>query len=362
MNLNEKYKKLYRKLENQDLTERLTDLEISNFVSKYGDNDNKEFFDNLDLVINSGNNEGYFAFYVKHTFLRRNKKYEELKELENKFCYLYKQRPSFDILHLRLEINLPSMNDKERLRFAFSLTERFPNNSGVLNDFCMLFSDVYELNSSKDLREEIIRKYLEISKGYIDDVLINEKYSKFFWTKSRIYYILSETEHNESQRTEYYNIALSSIKKAWMTEKNGKQYNVRIMTYRSCEIYIKNNFLLESSRREVDKLQEKQNEIIQDINNEFNELKNNNLELLGLFVAIISFTIGTIQLNKQADFFSQACLIIVLMGGVLVVYGGLGIILHGKKYPLRSFLVILIGILLIILSMSTFIILKFGDA
>lgn len=81
---------------------------------------------------------------------------------------------------------------------------------------------------------------------------------------------------------------------------------------------------------------------------EISELKARNLEVIGLFVAIISFTIGSFEIVKQAEFIDQVFSIIILMCMTLVVYGGLGIILHGKKFCLRNIIIIILGIIVIV--------------
>ena len=59
-----------------------------------------------------------------------------------------------------------------------------------------------------------------------------------------------------------------------------------------------------------------------------------NMEFLGLFAGIVSFTIGGVSIaGAMADrsLVGAAGLIVVLMGALLGVFAGFGIILHGYR-------------------------------
>jgi hypothetical protein len=73
------------------------------------------------------------------------------------------------------------------------------------------------------------------------------------------------------------------------------------------------------------------------------------VELLGLFTAIISFTVGSIQLVLNQIFAQGAMLLIVFSGCILIIYGGLGIILYGRGHLKRTISVLIMGLLLVVL-------------
>ena len=76
-----------------------------------------------------------------------------------------------------------------------------------------------------------------------------------------------------------------------------------------------------------------------------------NMEYLGLFAGIISFTIGSIGIATSVagqSLIAAAGLIIVLMGALLCVFSGFGFILHGiNKKTIRNLIVFIMGVLII---------------
>ena len=349
MNLEKKFQKLFDETVDFSETSRVYDSKVSAFVSKYGNFKNEKEFKELENIINDTDDKrAFLALCVLHTYLRRNKKYKEIEVLEKKYEGKYSANPAFQILHLRLEINIPSMGPEERLYYAKDLSEKFEDNDGVIHDFCMLVADIYE-QGTEVIRKEIVQNYIERAREIIDKVSI-DKYPKFLWTRARIYSILSECEKEEEKRKHYYEIALKSISDAWMLEEPGEQYNTRVMSYRNYELFIKNSYMLESAKRELSAVTQQQTEMMNKIKEEYNSLKTENLEILGFFVAVISFTIGSLGLAGDGTFIENICTIIVLMSALLVVYGGLGIILHGKEKAGRNVIVIMSGLVFIIVA------------
>ena len=81
-----------------------------------------------------------------------------------------------------------------------------------------------------------------------------------------------------------------------------------------------------------------------------------NMEFLGLFSGIVSFTIGSLTITgaiADQSIQSAAGLIVVLMGALIGVFAAFGIVLHGivkKKEAGRNIFVFILGILIIFLG------------
>lgn len=349
MDLMNEFKLLYNDVyeaKKLEPTSREYDRAVSNFVSQYGSFENKSFFDDLYNIAAGEDIEiGYFAFSIIHTYYRRNKDYEEVKSLEMKLKSKYESNEAFDILHLRLEINLPSMDNASRLAYAKSICSRFPNNYGVLHDFSMMIAEVYEYGDEKT--KEIIRtQYIEDGKKCID-AIFPTNYPKFLWTRARIYTILGGLEKKESLFETYYHIAFESIKQAWLKEEMSTQYSIRLATYRNCELYIRNSYIIEKSKREYLRIEAEHLNRLEKFRDELNHTKMQNIEILGLFVAVISFTIGSLNLISTETILNRIYIIIILMASILVVFGGLGIALHGKANFGRNLALIIIGCVIV---------------
>lgn len=86
MNLENKFQKLYNETVELSDTSRAYDSKVSDFVSKYGNFKNEKEFKQLENIINDAEDErAFLALCVLHTYLRRNKKYQEIKVLETKY-------------------------------------------------------------------------------------------------------------------------------------------------------------------------------------------------------------------------------------------------------------------------------------
>ena len=79
-----------------------------------------------------------------------------------------------------------------------------------------------------------------------------------------------------------------------------------------------------------------------------------NLEYLGIFAGIISFTIGSLSLAYGASKYSligAGALILILFGALVGTYGLFDIIIHGyKRKERKKYAIVLICTLLLILG------------
>ena len=78
-----------------------------------------------------------------------------------------------------------------------------------------------------------------------------------------------------------------------------------------------------------------------------------NMEFLGLFSGIVSFTIGSLTIGSAVanqSILHAAGLIVVLMGALMGVFAAFGIILHGVvgKKAGRNFFVLLLGLAIVV--------------
>lgn len=95
-------------------------------------------------------------------------------------------------------------------------------------------------------------------------------------------------------------------------------------------------------------------EQIKDKADEINGSLMRNLEYLGIFAGIISFTIGSLSLANGASKYSligAGALILILFGALVGTYGLFDIIIHGyKRKERKKYAIVLICTLLLILG------------
>jgi len=293
------------------------------------------------------------AFYYRRMF-----ETEELKKLLKDHSHRFDSIPLND--HVKV-LYYSHAGGKQNLLQALKYSRRlignpvFDQHIGVLHAYC----DVVVSCIDEDLREEV-EQDLEQANRIIDTVLDLDEgnYAKFYHTKARL---LIETGRFEE--------AASYVHQAIKYEDSGAQdYAIRISHYRSTLLNIKYRREHEQMKRELEQQLEQaksmieqnrldieerinlQNQTAEKMKDEMVHLRQQNLQMLAFFTAIISFTIGSINIIGAQDNFYYAGLIILLLGGsLLLIHLGLGILLStGRPFKWKANLFIAgVGMLMI---------------
>ncbi len=190
------------------------------------------------------------------------------------------------------------------------------------------------------------------------------QYPKFYCTYGRLLAIKKE-----------YDVALEQINMAIDKEDNNKNdYSIRIAQYLNFYQQVVAGKQIHQMETAFDK---KMSDYETNIRNKMQEYETQaaeamteykrvleeqekqtlvkNMEFLGLFAGIVSFTIGSLTITgaiASQSIMNAAGLIIVLMGALMVVFASFGVILHGieNKKALRNGLVLVLGCLAILCS------------
>ena len=149
----------------------------------------------------------------------------------------------------------------------------------------------------------------------VESALDMVKYAKFYCTKARL--LAFKENYDESIRLIKVVISLEP--------STGKDYPLRINGYL-------NHLQQIRAKQQQEQIEEKLKKAVVDATQEFQRSTAKNMEFIGLFAGIVSFTVGSIGIaSSRANLMEAAGLIIVLMGALLCVFSGFGVILHGSE-------------------------------
>jgi len=296
------------------------------------------------------------AFCIRVGQLRRNQDRSQENRLMNEYRERFGSKHPF-YNHLDL-MRLLDQNPENQAQKVLELGERnrtvMPLNAGVHHAFAIAVADIFEateLTPEKRPDKEWLEKG---ERAAIEALDLDPDYPKFHCTKGRILALKGD-----------YQQALREIAIAIDTE-NSKQadYALRIGNYRTYEQRIREKQRSEEQLAMVQKqidsataLSAKMEASLTEMKDKQAELEEEtraslakNMEFLGLFSGIVSFTIGGISISgavAERSILGAAGLIVVLMGALLTVFSGFGIILHGYEgeKSKRNKAVLLMGIL-----------------
>lgn len=322
----------------------------------------------------------FAAFAVAINYERLQKNPREEKNLLNSYRKLFKDHIFFlhlDVLYRMDEAKINHADDflrnllNDAKRNSDNLKED-PNdnnivaNYGGLHAFAETVALVFE-NASDKLREELLNDetdWLKIAKKDAQDAIdmdieyeknkaikealdkaasgtadqsaeeqlkkISEAtydaYAKFYCTRGRIEALRGELE-----------AAIESINEAIKLEKNTRtDYSIRIGQYASYEQQFRAQQKLQIQERAMADQMYEMNLLMEQ---QEKESMAKNMEFLGLFSGIVSFTIGSLTITgaiAEQSIKHAAGLIVVLMGALMCVFAAFGIILHGFFTTRRS--------------------------
>lgn len=284
--------------------------------------------------------DAYAAYCVLHTCYRRMRDHSQLMLLEKEFAARFSGHPS--ALHFELlafvDFGEP-VEEEGLLEKAEASAVQMPDNAGALHLLADLVAHYFEghpqlLNSPSERERSVA--WLERGLNAVNRAITLDDYPKFYATRGRLLCLQKQ-----------YPEALASIITAIDKEDSGRpDYSIRLSAYVSQKGRIES--LMVAGRLE-DTVQEAMQGYRSDLDATKTEIAQQkeridssttkNLEFLGLFAGIVSFTIGGINIVSNASAFSfqgAAGLLIVLMGTLLEVFCGFGIVLHGWTQERRS--------------------------
>lgn len=279
-------------------------------------------------------NEGvYFALYaLLVNYTRRMKDDKNQKKLLDLYQSCYFSEEHVFYAHLRLlrmlgmVYNQSPSEQMEMLELAKQNKRDLVANGGAAHAFAEAVALVYELDDVADTprftdqRSEWLENALSAVENAIND---RPEYAKYYCTRGRIRSLLGK-----------YADALKDIDKAIDEEDTSrKDYPIRIGSYESRGQQIHAKMEQHGVQRHFEHYMATETQKYQDeLVAREKETATKNMEFLGLFSGIVSFTIGSLTISgaiAEQSIAAAAGLIVVLMGALITAFAGFGIILHG---------------------------------
>ena len=297
---------------------------------------------------NSPDDLRYACFVMATIWYRHMKDMENVENLIRRYQDQFSpHHPSFT--HYRLLAYVDSgyrENWRDILKQAEDNARRM-NNSGAQHmfaEFTAMFFESDHMDASAQERKMWLDKGITQVNRALSE---NAGYAKFYSTKGRLFCLkelYDEADH-------YVNLAIEK------EDSSRKDYAIRIGNYQAVLMRIQQQKNIQELRRELEHHQSAQQEMFEQIKDKADEINGSlmrNLEYLGIFAGIISFTIGSLSLANGASKYSligAGALILILFGALVGTYGLFDIIIHGyKRKERKKYGIVLICTLLLILG------------
>ena len=307
-----------------------------------------EIRNHVDNLLNASDvtNEDFIAYCILVNFQRRMKNYEE----EEKYIQTYKHifapvHPFFSHMELlSMMDNLEAYSIEDILELADKNCRQLTQNNGAKHAYCETVAMLHENRTDRGNIDEAAMKALDVHLDkalYIIDKVIGENhdYAKYYCTKGRLLAV----------RKRYKEAILNITKAIAIEDSSRSDYTLRVNQY---QIHLQQAKNLQALDRTEQQLNEKIQQFETIIEQQSKDSLIKNMEYLGLFAGIISFTIGSIGIASSVATQSLAAaagLIIVLLGALLCVFAGFGVILHGfNRKSFRNLVVFIMGAVIVL--------------
>ena len=324
---------------------------------------------------------GAFAVAVNFERLSKNVTAEK-KLLDDYKAYFAKDHVFF--LHLELLYGMDlvdgmDMKDPQNAEFLKDLLNKAKINSenlagnsaatgnyGGYHAFAELTAHLFEtaMDSLRPFLTDPKSKWLEHARDAANMAIAsNRTYAKYYCTYARVLAQLKEWD----EAIFYVSQAID------LEDSTRSNYAIRIGDYtsyrqqfRAQQMILAQKAALDAKVQDVSQQMDNQEKNMSDrMEAQEKETMAKNMEFLGLFSGIVSFTIGSLTLASNfqaADAIKIAGLIVVLLGALLCVFSAFGMILHGfivkkkdhktkeekRSFICRHIVVFALGVLIVI--------------
>lgn len=292
----------------------------------------------------------YALFAMCGIYFRRVKDHGEQERLFSVYGEVFKHHRSYQ--HF-LTLSYVDSGYHENWVEIFEIAKKNSltmNHSGAQHLFAETVAMIFEEEEhfkEEDKNEQYYYWLNEAIKAVNKAILSSPNYAKYYCTKGRLFSLDNKSEEAQI----YIRLAIekeSSSKKDYTLRIGNYQYYLLKVQSRADREHLRDNIAMhkEEIRQSIHEVTEKANMIDKSLMR--------NLEYLGIFSGIISFTMGSINIASsmaEISFKGAASLIVVLFGALIGVFAMFDLIIHGYKKENRvTYLIVLFVVLLSILG------------
>lgn len=281
----------------------------------------------------------YAAFFALFSYYKRDNHPSELEKLLVEFKEEFSERGTYNHLY---SMFLKKRARKGDLLAAIEYSEKaiksIPENPGIIHSYVNSVISAIEEKELATYDDALIQDLLSKIK---DAISKDQNYAKFYATKGRVCALKED-----------YVKAKESIREAMDKEQSDKRdYPIRMVEYQSQLIRVERE---EALKAWIDKIAIAEKQIAlgyEKIEKYGEQARTRNLEFLGFFVALVSFTIGSVHVAAQRPLLEAAQLIVTLSGALMLSFSGFTILLYGTSQKMRFISLFVIGGVVIIASL-----------
>lgn len=309
----------------------------------------------LDTLARRGDEAGYAAFFSLVSGQRRKKDYRKMLHAVEWGARLYGDRPTFThlVMLTYLEAGVPAGQEEQTLLSAYEDYQQFSTNAGHVHLFADMVATILE--SDEKMLERFRDRWLgEALLAASRAITLTPQYAKFYATQARLEALDGE-----------YDVAMRLIDQAIDLEDSSRgDYALRIGNYQTQRVRIvfdrRAASLAEHSRQSADSLRNELSHLTTALTEARAELAHaheetrrgavRNIEFIGFFAGIVSFTIGSLQLAAGQNARDAALLILMLTGAMLIAFTGFSYLLEPPSRERRIPVIGAVGTLCIVLA------------
>lgn len=290
----------------------------------------------------------YALFAMCGIYYRRVKDHGKQEHLFSVYEKDFSHHPSYP--HY-LTLSYVDTGYHENWKEIFELAKRnalYMNNSGAQHLFAEIVAMIFEEEEHFKEKDAQYYHWLNEAIKYINKALIESpNYAKYYCTKGRLFSL----NNNFDEAQIYIRLAMEKENSA------KKDYTLRIGNYQYYLLKVQSRSDREKLHSTIAGHKEEIRQSINEVTEKADMIDKSlmrNLEYLGIFSGIISFTMGSINIASslaEKSFVGAASLIVVLFGALIGVFGMFDLIIHGyKKENKITYIIVFIVVILAILG------------